>query len=84
MIELEQGIDNDDSANGIEKRGDVLFALTNLARRLCIDPAAALEATNQIFIRRFEHIEQSALREGSHRTSEPLTILVVHYRQTGA
>lgn len=82
--ELEQGVDNQDAANTFEELGDVLFALTNLARRLELDPAAALEATNQKFIRRFQHMEQAALREGSDLASEPLTQQVIRYRQAWA
>ncbi|MBD3816791.1 MAG: hypothetical protein IE913_10155 [Halothiobacillus sp.] len=81
LLELEQGLDHQDAANTFEELGDVLFALTNLARRLQIDPAAALEATNQKFIRRFQHMEQAALREGSDLASEPLTQQVIRYRQ---
>jgi uncharacterized protein YabN with tetrapyrrole methylase and pyrophosphatase domain len=81
VAELEQGLDNQDAANTFEELGDVLFALANLARRLQIDPAAALEATNQKFIRRFQHMEQSALRDGSDLATEPLTMQIVRYRQ---
>ena len=84
LVELEQGLDNQDAANTFEELGDVLFALTNLARRLQIDPAAALEATNQKFIRRFQHMEQSAIREGSNLASEPLTTQIIRYRQAWA
>lgn len=84
LIELEQGLDNQDAANTFEELGDVLFALTNLARRLQIDPAAALEATNQKFIRRFQHMEQAAMREGSNLASEPLTTQIIRYRQAWA
>ena len=84
LVELEQGLDNQDAANTFEELGDVLFALTNLARRLQIDPAAALEATNQKFIRRFQHMEQAATREGSDLASEPLTMQIVRYRQAWA
>lgn len=84
LLELEKGLDNQDAANTFEELGDVLFALTNLARRLEIDPAAALEATNKKFIRRFQHMEQAALDEGSDLASEPLTQQVIRYRQAWA
>jgi ATP diphosphatase len=42
-----------------DELGDVLFALANLARHLEVDPDAALRATNQKFIRRFQHVERS-------------------------
>lgn len=37
--------------------GDLLFAITNLARHLQIDPQAALQHTNQKFCKRFAFIE---------------------------
>jgi ATP diphosphatase len=37
--------------------GDLLFAVANLARKLNIDPEAALRGTNDKFSRRFHHIE---------------------------
>ncbi len=39
--------------------GDLLFAVTNLARHLGIDPEAAARQTNAKFIKRFGHIERS-------------------------
>ncbi len=38
--------------------GDLLFIVTNLARKLGIDPEAALEGTNQKFLHRFAEIEK--------------------------
>ncbi|MDB5284388.1 MAG: Pyrophosphatase [Bacteroidota bacterium] len=43
-----------------EEFGDLLFALTNYARFLKVDPEAALERTNIKFIRRFKYIEEQA------------------------
>ena len=44
--------------------GDLLFALTNLARWLNIDAEHALRQTIHKFRRRFEYVEQSAAAEG--------------------
>lgn len=38
--------------------GDLLFIVTNLARKLNIDPEVALEGTNQKFLHRFAKIEE--------------------------
>ena len=46
-----------------EEFGDLLFALTNYARFLKVDPEAALERTNIKFIRRFKYIEEQALKK---------------------
>src|SRR5438094_254601 len=44
--------------------GDLLFAVVNLARKLEIDPRAALEQANDKFTRRFEAVERLAERRG--------------------
>jgi len=44
--------------------GDLLFALANLARRLGIDPEAALRRTNTKFIRRFNAVEDGLQARG--------------------
>ncbi len=40
--------------------GDLLFAVTNLARRLNVDPEKALRRTNDKFVKRFNYIELKA------------------------
>lgn len=44
--------------------GDVLFVMSNLARKLDIDPGSALRGANAKFERRFRHMEQAALARG--------------------
>lgn len=45
--------------------GDVLFVLANLARKLGVDPEAALRGTNAKFERRFRHVEARAAQTGA-------------------
>ena len=45
-----------------EELGDLMFAATNIARHMQVEPEAALKLTNRKFRQRFEYIE-NALRE---------------------
>jgi MazG family protein len=47
-----------------EEIGDVLFAITNIARHLHVEPEVALKLTNRKFRQRFGYIEQTLAREG--------------------
>jgi len=45
-----------------EEVGDLLFAVTNIARHLKVEPEAALKLTNRKFRRRFSYIETTLLK----------------------
>src|SRR5688572_3592179 len=47
-----------------EEIGDLLFAATNIARHLQVEPEAALKLTNRKFRRRFRHIENALDEQG--------------------
>lgn len=47
-----------------EEVGDLLFAVTNIARHLDAEPEAALKLTNRKFRRRFRHIERGLKERG--------------------
>ena len=47
-----------------EEVGDLLFAVTNIARHLDAEPEAALKLTNRKFRRRFRHIERGLKNRG--------------------
>jgi MazG family protein len=55
-----------------EELGDLLFAVTNIARHLKIEPETALKATNRKFRRRFRFIENSLKARG--RSMEAATL----------
>jgi nucleoside triphosphate diphosphatase len=58
--------DTDESAHQRvrEEVGDLLFAVTNIARHLDAEPEAALKLTNRKFRRRFRHIERGLKGRG--------------------
>jgi ATP diphosphatase len=58
--ELRQALANDDADNVEEELGDLLFVLTNLARKLDVDPGAALRRSNHKFETRFRTMERLA------------------------
>jgi len=62
--ELEQGLAADDRDNIEEEIGDLLFVVTNLARRFDVDPGAALRQSNHKFERRFRAMEKLATERG--------------------
>ena len=43
-----------------DEMGDLLFAVTNLSRKLKVDPEKALRRTNDKFLKRFQFIEEKA------------------------
>lgn len=58
--ELRRALENDDADNIEEEIGDLLFVITNLARKLDVDPGAALRRCNRKFERRFRTMEAMA------------------------
>jgi len=55
-----------------EEIGDVLFVITNIARRLNVEPEAALKLANRKFRRRFHSIEKDLAE--NHQTFEGVTM----------
>ena len=60
--EVESNAPNDDRIE--DEFGDLLFALTNYARYIGINPDDALERTNRKFYRRFQFIETESEKDG--------------------
>jgi MazG family protein len=58
--------DESDHAQVREEIGDLLFVVTNIARRLNVEPEAALKLSNRKFRRRFNYIE-TRLREQNRK-----------------
>ena len=59
--------------------GDLLFAFVNVARFLQINPEEALFATNQKFIRRFQHVEEKVKESGRTFAEHTLSELDVYW-----
>src|SRR6266550_7708890 len=56
--------DEADHAHVREEVGDLLFVITNIARRLNVEPEAALKLSNRKFRRRFSSIERALQERG--------------------
>jgi tetrapyrrole methylase family protein/MazG family protein/ATP diphosphatase len=66
LAEVEAAIASGDDAHTQEELGDLLFAVTNLARFLKADAETNLRDANTKFTRRFESIEDALKAEGKH------------------
>jgi MazG family protein len=83
--ELAPGADGDSDPEKIEdEMGDVLFAAANLARKLDLDPEAALRRAIAKFERRFRQVETLAAERGTGRDLDALEALwqLVKRRET--
>ena len=73
-----------DSASRIhDEVGDLLFAVTNLARKLDVDPEHALRDTNNKFESRFRYIEENANGNLSAMTLEDMDALWDQAKKSG-
>lgn len=75
LAEVEAEITSGDKQAQQDEIGDLLFAVTNLARHLDIDPDQALRQTNKKFRTRFAYIEQNIDAEGETMESADLETL---------
>jgi len=65
MAELKYEVDTNGGKEKMEdEMGDLLFAITNYARFIGVNPEDALERTNKKFIRRFQFIETESAKDG--------------------
>jgi MazG family protein len=62
--EIESGA-TEDRTRAEEEMGDLLFAIANLARKLGIEPEAALRRANEKFTARFEALERAFVSRGT-------------------
>jgi MazG family protein len=64
LDEVTQAVRNNSKAEILSEIGDLLFSVVNLARKLDIDPDAALRQANLKFTTRFTYIEKQAEASG--------------------
>jgi len=70
-----------DSPETVEdEMGDLIFAVTNLARKLGVDPELALRKTNNKFTKRFKHIEKKAELSGHDISNLSLDEMEEHWQ----
>lgn len=69
-----------DPARVADELGDLLFSLAQLARKLDIDPEAALRAANRKFRRRFDALEDGVRADGLDLASQGLPALEARWQ----
>jgi nucleoside triphosphate diphosphatase len=79
--ELRAAMQSDDLAGIEEEIGDLLFVITNMARKLEVDPGAALRHSNHKFERRFRAMEALATERGLQLAELDAEALEALYRQ---
>lgn len=62
-----------------DEMGDLLFAVTNLSRKMGIDPETALRRTNKKFCTRFEYIEKQARKTNQKLEDMSLDQMEAHW-----
>jgi MazG family protein len=64
VAELRQAVASEGPARSEEEMGDLLFSITNLARKLGIDSESALRKANEKFTKRFTALEERLHAKG--------------------
>lgn len=80
LDEVEEALDAGDHDHAVEEVGDLLFAVTNLARTLKADPERCLRATNAKFERRFRHLEAALAADGLAPGEADLAAMERHWQ----
>ena len=69
-----------DSPEAEEEIGDLLFTISNLARKLGVEPEAALRLANDKFQKRFDDIERQVTNKGERMRDLTLAQLEAHWQ----
>jgi len=82
LNELKEVINiNNNKAELEEELGDLLFSIVNLSRHIHVNAEEALRKGNKKFIKRFQHIEVQAQREGKKLSDCSLQELEEYWQQ---
>ena len=79
--EIEQALHAGDCDQVAAEFGDLLLAMTCLARHLAVEPEAALRGANDRFSQRFAHVEQALHAQGRPMTDVPAAELEALWRR---
>lgn len=81
--ELREAVNNGGgkSREAEEEFGDLLFSLVNVARKLGIEPEAALRVANDKFQRRFDDVERQVVKSGKKFRETTLDELESHWQR---
>ena len=80
VAEFKKAILSDKKKDVKEELGDILFVLVNIAKFNKIDAEEALRATNNKFIKRFQHIEAEVAKRGKTLKETPLEELEQYWQ----
>ncbi|TFH85469.1 nucleoside triphosphate pyrophosphohydrolase [Billgrantia azerbaijanica] len=81
LEEVEQALAAGDRDHAVSEVGDLLFAVTNLARTLKADPERCLRDTNAKFERRFRFVETSLAERGTRPQDVDLDTMERYWQQ---
>ncbi|MCF6221359.1 MAG: nucleoside triphosphate pyrophosphohydrolase [Robiginitomaculum sp.] len=83
-VEIVEAVNNDEGQARIhEEIGDLIFAVSNLARKLGVDPEHALRDCNKKFTRRFQYIEKHADKKLESMGIDALEELYIAAKKSG-
>ena len=81
IVEVHAAIANGDAEQAADEVGDLLFAVTNLARHLGTNPEASLRRATAKFDRRFRDVEESYAEEGQDMSEVSLDDLEARWQK---
>ncbi|MGP5712613.1 nucleoside triphosphate pyrophosphohydrolase [Vreelandella alkaliphila] len=84
LAEVEEALAEGNRQHAQEEVGDLLFAVTNLARTLGADPEQCLRTTNAKFERRFRYVERELAADARPLTDASLDEMETHWQAAKA